>query len=303
MNSNDKYLIVVAGPTAIGKSDLSIALAKEFDCEIISADSRQFYKEMSIGTAKPSVEEMQNIPHHFVGNISIEDPYNVGKFEQEAIATLNHLFKKKDVAIMVGGSGLYINAVLYGLDDLPQNDPETRAYLEKNYQESGLIWLQEKLKEVDPQYFATAELNNTNRIMRAIEVSMITGLPYSQQLNKKTTKRTFKTIFIVLNTDRENLYNKINLRVDKMMDACLLNEVKNLLPHKNNNALNTVGYKELFEHLSGSCSLENAVDSIKQNSRRYAKRQVTWFKKNKEAKWFEPTDKEGIVKFIKDSLH
>jgi tRNA dimethylallyltransferase len=303
MNTNDKYLIVVTGPTAIGKSDLSIALAKEFSCEIISADSRQFYKEMSIGTAKPSLEEMQNIPHHFVGNISIEEPYNVGKFEQETIATLTDLFKKNDVAIMVGGSGLYINAVLYGLDDLPQNDPETRAYLEKNYKEHGLIWLQEKLKEVDPHYFASAEINNTNRIMRAIEVSMITDLPYSQQLNKKTTKRNFKTIFIVLNTDRENLYNRINLRVDKMMETGLLNEVKNLLPHKNNNALNTVGYKELFEYLDDSCSLESAVGSIKQNSRRYAKRQITWFKKNKEAKWFESTDKEAIVKFIKDSLH
>lgn len=303
MQAGDKYLIVVAGPTAIGKSDLSIELAKEFDCEIISADSRQFYKEMSIGTAKPTDEEMQGIKHHFVGHISIEEPYNVGKFEQEAIASLHEIFKTKSLAIMVGGSGLYINAVLYGLDDLPQNDPEIRAELEKNYKEYGITWLQQKLKEVDPEYFASAEINNTNRIMRAIEVSKISGIPYSEQLNKKTTLRDFKIIFIVLNTDREKLYNKINQRVDIMMKKGLLNEVKNLLPYKTNNALNTVGYKELFEYLDGTSSLEEAVDAIQQNTRRYAKRQITWFKKNKEAKWFEPTDKEAIAKFIKDSLH
>ncbi|MCX6180875.1 MAG: tRNA (adenosine(37)-N6)-dimethylallyltransferase MiaA [Bacteroidetes bacterium] len=303
MQSSDKYLIVVAGPTAIGKSDLSVALAKEFDCEIISADSRQFYKEMCIGTAKPSIEDMQGVPHHFIDNISIEESYNVGKFEEEAIALLHEIFKQKSIAIMVGGSGLYINAVLYGMDDLPKNDPEIRAELEKNYQEFGLSWLQEKLKEVDPEYFKSAEINNTNRIMRAIEVSLITGIPYSQQLNKKTTKRDFKTIFIVLNTDREKLYDRINRRVDQMMKNGLVEEVKNLLPHKSNNALNTVGYKELFEHLEGNCTLDTAIENIKQNSRRYAKRQITWFKKNKEAKWFEPTDKEAIEKFIKDSLH
>ncbi len=303
MPANDKYLIVVAGPTAIGKSDLSIALAKEFACEIISADSRQFYKEMSIGTAKPSMEEMQQIPHHFIGQISIGEAYNVGKFEPEAIAALHEIYKKNDVAIMVGGSGLYINAVLYGMDDLPNNDPEIRASLEKNYEEFGLIWLQEKLKEVDPEYFATTEINNTNRIMRAIEVSMITGIPYSQQLHKKTKQREFKTIFIVLNADREKLYNRINLRVDKMMEAGLLDEVKKLLPYKNNNALNTVGYKELFAYLDDTCSLEDAVNNIKQNSRRYAKRQITWFKKNKEAKWFEPGDVKNISEYIRETYY
>ncbi|MFM7024187.1 MAG: tRNA (adenosine(37)-N6)-dimethylallyltransferase MiaA [Flavobacteriales bacterium] len=302
MPSGDKYLIIVAGPTAIGKSDLSIALAKEFHCEILSADSRQFYKEMAIGTAKPTSEEMQDIPHHFIDNISIEDPYTVGKFEQEAIATLNKIYKKNDVALMVGGSGLYINAVLYGLDDIPQNNPEIRKQLDENYRLHGIEWLQQKLKEIDPDYFSVAEINNTHRVMRAIEVSMIAGVPYSQLLNKNKVQRPFKTIFIVLNTDREMLYHRINKRVDTMMQKGLLEEVKFLLPHKNNNALNTVGYKELFAYLDEKSTLHEAVDSIKQNSRRYAKRQITWFKKNKEAKWFEPKDKEEIIKYIRGNI-
>jgi len=302
MANNDKYLIVVAGPTAIGKSDLSVSLAKTFDCEIISADSRQFFKEMSIGTAKPTISEMQGVPHHFVDQLSIETPYNVGQFEREVLMTLDGLFKKKSVAIMVGGSGLYINAVLYGMDDLPASAPAVRAHLEAKYKEFGLSWLQEKLQSLDPEYYATAEINNTNRILRAIEVSMVSGIPYSQLRTQKKAQRDFKVIFIALNSDRENLYERINQRVDAMMKKGLLNEVRNLLPHKNNNALNTVGYKELFDYFQGNSTIENAVAMIKQNSRRYAKRQLTWFKKNQEAKWFEPEQKNAIVDYINECM-
>ena len=302
MANSDKYLIVVAGPTAIGKSDLSVSLAKTFDCEIISADSRQFFKEMSIGTAKPTIDEMQGIPHHFVGQLSIETPYNVGQFEREVLVTLDEQFKKKSVAIMVGGSGLYINAVLYGMDDLPASDPAIRADLEAKYREFGLSWLHEKLKSLDPEYYANAEINNTNRILRAIEVSMLSGIPYSQLRTQKKAQRDFKVIFIALNSDREKLYERINHRVDVMMEKGLLNEVQNLLPHKNNNALNTVGYKELFEYFQGNSTFENAVAMIKQNSRRYAKRQLTWFKKNQEAKWFEPEQKNAIVDYINECM-
>ena len=295
-------MIVVAGPTAIGKSDLSVSLAKTFDCEIISADSRQFFKEMSIGTAKPTINEMQGVPHHFVDQLSIETPYNVGQFEREVLMTLDGLFKKKSVAIMVGGSGLYINAVLYGMDDLPASDPAVRADLEAKYREFGLSWLQEKLKSLDPEYYSTAEINNTNRILRAIEVSMVSGIPYSQLRTHKKAQRDFKVIFIALNSDRENLYERINQRVDAMMKKGLLNEVQNLLPYKSNNALNTVGYKELFEYFQGTSSIENAIAMIKQNSRRYAKRQLTWFKKNQEAKWFEPEQKNAIVDYINQCM-
>ena len=299
---NKKYLIVIAGPTAIGKSQLAIDLAKEFSCEILSADSRQFYREMSIGTAKPTEEEMQGIPHHFINNLSINEYFSVGDFEKEALKVIEDLHHKNDVAIMVGGSGLYINGVVYGFDELPPSDEKTRTFLEEQFQLHGIEWLQNKLHELDEVTFQKIDKGNHHRMMRAIEVSMVTGEPYSLLLQKKAKPRPFETIFIVLNTEREKLYNKINSRVDLMMKNGLLEEVKGLTEHQQNNALNTVGYKELFDYLKGSCTLDFAIDKIKQNSRNYAKRQITWFKKNEEARWFEPTQKEEIVKFIKESL-
>ena len=299
---NKKYLIVIAGPTAIGKSQLAIDLAHEFSCEILSADSRQFYREMSIGTAKPTEEEMQCIPHHFINNLSINEYFSVGDFEKEALKVIEKLHQKNDVAIMVGGSGLYINGVVYGFDELPPSDEKTRTFLEEQFQLHGIEWLQNKLHELDEVTFHKIDKGNHHRMMRAIEVSMVTGEPYSLLLQKKAKPRPFETIFIVLNTEREKLYNKINSRVDLMMKNGLLEEVKGLTEHQQNNALNTVGYKELFDYLKGSCTLDFAIDKIKQNSRNYAKRQITWFKKNEEARWFEPTQKEEIVKFIKESL-
>ena len=299
---NKKYLIVIAGPTAIGKSQLAIDLAHEFSCEILSADSRQFYREISIGTAKPTEEEMQCIPHHFINNLSINEYFSVGDFEKEALKVIEKLHQKNDVAIMVGGSGLYINGVVYGFDELPPSDEKTRTFLEEQFQLHGIEWLQNKLHELDEVTFHKIDKGNHHRMMRAIEVSMVTGEPYSLLLQKKAKPRPFETIFIVLNTEREKLYNKINSRVDLMMKNGLLEEVKGLTEHQQNNALNTVGYKELFDYLKGSCALDFAIDKIKQNSRNYAKRQITWFKKNEEARWFEPTQKEEIVKFIKESL-
>ena len=293
---------MIAGPTAIGKSQLAIDLAHEFSCEILSADSRQFYREISIGTAKPTEEEMQCIPHHFINNLSINEYFSVGDFEKEALKVIEKLHQKNDVAIMVGGSGLYINGVIYGFDELPPSDEKTRTFLEEQFQLHGIEWLQNKLHELDEVTFHKIDKGNHHRMMRAIEVSMVTGEPYSLLLQKKAKPRPFETIFIVLNTEREKLYNKINSRVDLMMKNGLLEEVKGLTEHQQNNALNTVGYKELFEYLKGSCTLDFAIDKIKQNSRNYAKRQITWFKKNEEARWFEPTQKEEIVKFIKESL-
>ncbi len=298
----EKYLIVIGGPTAIGKSQLAIDLAKEFNCEILSADSRQFYREMSIGTAKPSEEEMQGIKHHFINNISINDTYNVGKYEEEALQTLHRIYEKNNLAILVGGSGLFINAILYGLDDLPPSDEKIRNDLEIQLIEKGLESLQQQLQKLDPEYYQSADMQNPRRVVRALEVCLVTGKPYSQLRVKKIVYREFKTILVVLNTDREILYNRINQRVDIMMQQGLLEEVKNLTPHKNNNALQTVGYKELFDYLNNQCTLDFAVDKIKQNSRNYAKRQITWFKKNEEAKWFEPSQKNEIVNYLKDSL-
>lgn len=293
---------MIAGPTAIGKSQLAIDLAKELKCEVLSADSRQFFKEMSIGTAKPTAEEMQNIPHHFIDNISITEEYNVGKFEVDALKKLEELHQKNDVAILVGGSGLYINALLYGLDDLPSGNAEIREKLEKDFKEKGIESLQEALKKIDPIYYQEVDIHNKHRVMRALEVSLTTGTPYSSFRNRKKIERPFKSIFLVLNTDREKLYERINLRVDLMMQNGLLNEVKALKQYEKINALNTVGYKEIFNYLNGETSLEFAIEKIKQNSRNYAKRQITWFKKNKDAMWFDPSQKAEIMSYIWKAL-
>jgi tRNA dimethylallyltransferase len=293
-----KNLIVIAGPTAVGKTALSIELAKFYNCPIISADSRQFYKEMSIGTAKPTKEEMQNVPHYFIDNISIHDTYNVGQFEREAIDFIETLFKDHEHLILVGGSGLYINAILNGVDEFEEIPAHIREQLIKDYEEKGLTYLQEELKQKDEVYYHQVDLNNPQRIMRALEVCIHNNKPYSSFRTKEKKQRSFDAINILINTDREALYHRINKRVDIMMQNGLLEEVKSLYPYKHLNALNTVGYKELFDFIDNKCTLEEAVNLIKQNSRRYAKRQLTWFNHQGDFETFEPTDLEKLKAYL-----
>ncbi len=294
----NKSLIVLVGPTAIGKTAASIQIAKEFNCPIVSADSRQFFKEMTIGTAKPSAEEMQNAPHYFIDSHSIKDEFNVGKYENEAIALLNTLFKINKMVILVGGSGLYIDAICKGFDELPEADTEVRNKIGLLLEEKGIKALQSLLKELDSVYYSKVDLQNPQRISRALEVCLTTGKPYSTLRKGKIKKRNFNIIKIGLNTSREVLYEKINKRVDEMMQAGLLEEVKYLLPQKHLNALQTVGYNELFDFLENKTDLNTAVESIKQNTRKFAKRQLTWFRRDSEIKWFEPNEKKEILSYI-----
>ena len=293
-----KNLIIIAGPTAVGKTALSIELAKHYSCPIISADSRQFYKEMSIGTAKPSVEEMQGITHYFIDNISIHDTYNVGQYDRDAIECIEHLFKEHDTLLLVGGSGLYINAVINGVDEFEEIPAEIREQLIKDFEEKGLSFLQEELKSKDAVYYNQVDLNNPQRMMRALEVCIHTQKPYSSFRKKEKKERSFNTINLLINTEREVLYQRINKRVDKMMNQGLLEEVKSLYPNKHLNALNTGGYKELYDFMDGKITLEEAVNLIKQNSRRYAKRQLTWFNHQGDFESFEPSDLEKIKAYL-----
>lgn len=282
-----KYLISIVGPTAIGKTALSIKLAQHFKTEIISADSRQFFKEMSIGTAAPSTEELSTATHHFIHHKSIQDHYNVGAFEKEALQTLQTLFKTHRVVVMVGGSGLYVDAVTKGLDDFPDIDPRIRAQLNTDLETKGLAFLQEQLKALDPESYRVIAIDNPHRVIRALEICLGSKKPYSSFLNKDKTKRPFTSITIGLTADRDIMYNRINQRVDTMMANGLLDEAKTLYPNKSLNALNTVGYKELFNYLDGTWTLDFAVSEIKKNTRRFAKRQMTWFKKDKSILWFD----------------
>ncbi len=283
----EKTLIAVIGPTAIGKTNMAIKLAQYFKTEIISADSRQFYQEMEIGTAVPSPEELGMVPHHFIQHKSIFESYSVGDFEKEAIAKLNRLFKSNDVIVIVGGSGLYVDAVVNGLDDFPDISEEIRTNLILEQQHKGLPYLQEKLKVLDPVYHKTVDLSNAHRVIRALEICIGTNKPYSSFLSKKKKSRSFKTIYVGLHAERTLIYKRINLRVDKMLEAGLLKEVKKLEEHKHLNALQTVGYKELFLYLEGRCSLNEAVEEIKKNTRRFAKRQLTWYRKNQNILWVD----------------
>ena len=296
-----KTLISIVGPTAIGKTSLSLELAKAFDTEILSADSRQFFREMKIGTAVPSPEELATAPHHFIQHISVEDPYSVGDFEKEALQKLEQLFQSHEKLVMVGGSGLYVDAVTKGLDEFPEIDPEIRLSLNKSFAEEGLPYLQQKLKELDPEYFSEVDIENPHRLIRALEVSLGTGKPYSSFRKKKTSQRSFNTLLIGLTAEREVIYDRINQRVDLMMEQGLLEEVKALAEKKHLNALNTVGYKEIFGFLEGKYSLEEAVAEIKKNTRRFAKRQLTWFRKNPDIHWFDfRTPAAEIITFAKE---
>lgn len=295
--STRKHLLIITGPTAVGKTSLSIQLAKHFNTEIISADSRQIYKELSIGTAKPSLEEQQDIKHHFVDCISIHQPYTAGDFEKEVIKKLDELFVNHQLVIMCGGSGLFIDAVCNGFDEGLISDTETKKKINEEYLEKGIHWLQDEIEKLDPKYFATADISNPHRMMRALEVIRLSGFPFSDFRRNKKKERNFSIIKVLINEDRDVLYNKINLRVDEMMKNGLQKEAENLYEYKNLNALNTVGYKELFEYMDKEHSLEKAIELIKQHSRNYAKRQLTWFNKNSDYEVFSPNDFEKIIAF------
>jgi len=294
-----KYLITIVGPTAIGKTSLSLALAQHFGCEIISCDSRQFFKEMRIGTAVPSDEELSKAQHHFIQNKSIFDSYTVGDFEKEATSKLEALFLKNDFAILVGGSGLYVEAVLNGLDDFPDIDLNIRKEILINYEIQGLIYLQNELKKRDPKYYSLVAKENPQRLMRALEVSIGSGKPYSSFLNQKKNIRNYTPIKIGLEAERSEIYERINQRVDLMISEGLILEAENLYPYKALNALQTVGYRELFGHFNEEYTLAFAIEEIKKNTRRFAKRQMTWFKKREDTKWFNyETRKDEITDYI-----
>ena len=299
------YLITIIGPTAIGKTSLSIALAQHFGCEIISCDSRQFFKEMKIGTAVPSEDELAAAPHHFIQNKSIFDKYSVGDFEKEALEKLDELFAKNNIQIMVGGSGLYVDAVLKGFDEFPDIEDGVRTEINSKFDALGIEFLQHKLQELDPNYYNKLEkenpqtLQNPQRMKRFVEVCIGSGLPYSGFIGKRNSKRNFTPIIIGLESDREIMYDRINQRVELMFEAGLVEEVKQLLPHKDRNALQTVGYRELFDYFEEKCTLEFAAAQIKQNTRRFAKRQMTWFKRTENAIWFDYETKiEPIINDI-----
>lgn len=291
-------LIVVCGPTACGKTKLAIQLAKHFSAEIISADSRQIYKELKIGSAPPSQAELKEVKHHFIASLNLEENYNAGAFEKDVLALLNQLFQKNKFAILVGGSGLYIDAVCNGFDKVPASFPEIRKQLQDLFEAGGIEQLQNKLKELDPVYYMKIDLSNPQRLMRALEVCIGTGKPYSLLREGKKNTRDFRIIKIGLELPRDELYKRINSRVDEMIKTGLLEEARNLISKKDLNALQTVGYKELFDFFENKTMLDEAVDLIKRNSRRYAKRQLTWFRRDKEINWFTPDDENKIIQLV-----
>lgn len=279
-NFNRPTLIVIAGPTAVGKTQFCVALAKQYGCSIISADSRQFYREMNIGTAAPTKEEMGNIPHYFVGHLSIKDYYSVSRFEQDVLKLLPTLFQQTNTVIMTGGSGLYLDAVCYGIDELPDPDPAIREEVITLYENEGLSALQTKLQLLDPEYYKSVDVANHKRLIRAIEVCLQTGQAYSSFRSMSQKVRDFDIVKYCLSRPRDILFSRINQRVDLMMEQGFLEETKQLYPYRHLNAMNTVGYKELFQYLDGVLSLEEAVNDIKTHTRRYAKRQLSWFKRD-----------------------
>lgn len=296
--SIEKFLIAIVGPTAVGKTAVSIELAKHFNVPILSADSRQFYQEMSIGTAKPSKEEMDGVTHHFINNKSIHENYSAGEYEIDALTTLNHIYQRKDLAILVGGSGLFIDALINGLDDIPSTPESIRQKLNQECEEFGLEEMVKRLEKIDPDYLIGLDLKNTHRVLRGLEVYETTGEKLSELQRKKKKDRPFQVIWVGLELPREELYQRINLRVDLMVKNGLLQEVKNLLPYKDLSPLKTVGYQEFFDEYFSSEGITKAIDLIKRNSRRYAKRQLTWFRKNERIQWFNPNELPSIIDYV-----
>ncbi len=298
MQNQKKYVVVIAGPTAVGKTALGIQLAKHYNTVVLNADSRQFYKEISIGTAKPSPEELNELKHYFINSKSITELYGAGHFEKDAIELLNELFITQQLVFVVGGSGLYIDALLNGVDEFIDVPLEIRNELNYEFEKNGLNFIQNKLKELDEVYYNSVDLSNSQRIIRALEVCIYSSKPYSSFLKTNKVVRNFEAIKLFINKDRSELYASINSRVEEMMKSGLLEEVKSVQAYRNCNALKTVGYKELFDFLDGNFSLETAVDKIKQHTRNYAKRQITWFKNKDEFEEFSPNDFEKIKGYI-----
>jgi tRNA dimethylallyltransferase len=288
LESSNKILLVILGPTASGKTDLAIQVAGWLDTEIISADSRQFYKELSIGTAKPSPEQLSGVKHHLIGHISVEDKYNISRFEQDVLKLLDELFKVHNIVVMCGGSGLYIDAVCHGIDEQPDHDPAIRHLLQAEYKANGIDYLRNELQRLDPEYYQQVDLSNPHRLMRALEVCMMTGKPFSSFRKGTIRQRPFRIVKLGIDISREELISRINRRTDDMMSSGLLEEAHTNLAYRHLNALNTVGYKEMFDYLDRKYSLEEAVEKIKINTRRYAKRQMTWFRKDSEIQWIKP---------------
>ncbi len=295
----DKRLIVLSGPTAVGKTATSIKLAQHIDTVILSADSRQFYSGMKIGTAAPTEEELKAAKHYFIGHLKIGDYYNVSRFEQDALAILEQEFQNHDQVILTGGSGLYIDALCHGVDEFPDPDPDLREDLKKQYQEQGIEWLQDEVQKTDPEYFKQVDKKNPNRLLRALEVCLTTGKSYSEQRIGNKRERSFDIIYIALNRPREELFERIHLRTDQMLKEGLVEEVKSLAHMRHENAMNTVGYKEIFTYLDGDYSLELATEKIKTNTRRYAKRQLTWFRKNPSYHWLHPDQENELYELTK----
>ncbi|MGQ7870053.1 tRNA (adenosine(37)-N6)-dimethylallyltransferase MiaA [Sunxiuqinia sp. sy24] len=298
----EKTLLVVQGPTGIGKSSLSIKLAKHFQTEILSADSRQLFRGLSIGTAVPTPEELSQAPHHLIHSHSIHDDYNASRFETDALDLIAKCFDKLDVLIMTGGSMLYVDAVCKGIDEQPDVDLEIRKKLTDDFEEKGIEHLRLKLKQLDAAYYQQVDLKNPKRLIRALEVCLMTGKPYSSFRKEITKKRPFNILKIGLNMEREKLYNQINQRVDQMMEAGLEEEARSIYPFKHLNSLNTVGYKELFAYFNGEVSMEKAVELIKRNTRRYARKQLTWLRKDQDIHWFEPHQLKEIITFVAQNL-
>lgn len=298
-----KYLITIVGPTAIGKTSLAIRLANQYSCEIISADSRQFFKEMKIGTAVPSFEELSQAQHHFIQHKSIFENYSVGDFERDVIEKLTEIYKKNNFAILVGGSGLYVDAILKGLDDFPEVSAEVRQNLQQKYEKEGILFLQKELQTLDIEQFNNMDIHNPQRLIRALEICISSGKPYSSFLKKNEKQRDFISIEIGLTASRSMVYERIEKRVDIMMKEGLLLEAQKLFQHKDLNALQTVGYRELFDFLEGKSSLSASVENIKTHTRQFAKRQYTWFLKNQNIQWFDfQQDINKIINFINQKI-
>ena len=302
MNKFPKTVLVIAGPTAVGKTSVAIQLARHFQTSIISADSRQCYKELNIGVARPSVDELKQVPHYFIATHSIKEEVTAASFEQYALEKAGELFKQHDVIVLVGGTGLYIKAFCAGLDKIPAIDNSIREQIIQQYNEKGITWLQDQLKVKDPEFYEIGEIQNPQRMMRALEVKEATGKSILFYRSGEKANREFNIIKIGLELPKEDLHRNIHTRVDQMMEAGLLDEVKSLLPFREFNALQTVGYAELFDYLDGKITLEKAVESIKTNTRQYAKRQLTWFRKNKEMKWFLPSQLKTIIEFVETEI-
>ena len=293
-----KTLIVITGPTAVGKTALCLDIAKYFDIPIINADSRQIYRELRIGTARPTDEEMREVKHYFVGTLGLEDYYSASLFEHQVLELLEKLFKDSDYALMAGGSMMYIDAVCDGIDDIPTIDDQTRAMMKKRLEEEGLSMLCEELQRLDPEYYQIVDRQNPKRVVHALEICTMTGQTYTSFRKREKKQRPFRIVKIGLNRARDELYNRINARVDQMMENGLLKEASEMYPLRDLNALNTVGYKELFEYFNGRWSLEEAVERIKGNTRRYARKQLTWYKKDPQIMWFHPDQKQDIINYI-----